>query len=198
MAQGHIGFKALQFRITGVCPLLMHNGHLSDPTNKWVREMKKITAKRKKTDEDYEALAKLEFFGGLYVDKSGAPCVPGEVFEGTLINASKSFKLGKVAKAGLMSDGNWRVIYNGPTDPEKMWESGKYNDIRRVRVSTSAVMRCRPIFHEWSLEPTVQYLPSLLNPNQIKEIVEVGGQTVGIGDNRPRYGRYVVESCKEV
>ena len=41
--------------------------------NKFAKAMKAITSKRKKTDEDYIELARLEFFGGLYADDQGRP-----------------------------------------------------------------------------------------------------------------------------
>ena len=46
--------------------LLCHNGELADPLNNFAKEMKKVSAVRKKTDEHHLKMQELEWFGGLY------------------------------------------------------------------------------------------------------------------------------------
>ena len=42
----------IRFEITGTFPMLHHNERLADPSDEWVRLIKKITAKKsKQTDE---------------------------------------------------------------------------------------------------------------------------------------------------
>jgi len=50
-------YKKLKFHIKGVSPLIMHNGELVDPENKWAKLIKEITPKKKKTEEDLVLLA---------------------------------------------------------------------------------------------------------------------------------------------
>lgn len=81
-------YKEEKFKVEGIAPLLMHNGQLADPLCRWTQEMKVITSKRKKTEDDFERLAQLEWMGGLYLDDKGAPAIPGELIEAMLIGAA--------------------------------------------------------------------------------------------------------------
>src|SRR5688572_8352761 len=127
-------YKPLEFHIVGVAPLLMHNGQLADPLNKWAKAMKKITAKRKKTDEDYEELSRLEFEGGLYLDDDLAPCIPGINLEGCLVDGAKKSKLGEQFKAAVMIVDNWPLLYSGPRAVEELWAHGGFRDTRRAGI----------------------------------------------------------------
>ena len=103
-------------QLTSTAPLLMHNGQLCDPMNKWARSMKLISGKQKKTDADQVALSRLEFLGGLYVNGTG-PCLPAEMVMSTLINAAKKRKEGPRAKSGRDVDQSADWAYKGPRDP---------------------------------------------------------------------------------
>jgi hypothetical protein len=54
-------------------------------------------------------------------------------------------------------------------------------------------MRTRPIFESWTLLAQVLYNPSQLNRSEIQEFFRIGGDLIGLGDWRPRFGRYLVE-----
>ncbi len=38
------GYQELEVEIRGVCPTMINNGHLADPTNKWAKAIKEITS----------------------------------------------------------------------------------------------------------------------------------------------------------
>lgn len=184
----------IRFQLTGVAPLIMHNGQLADPMGEFPRAIKKLTAKKtKKTEADLAEMARLEWRGGLYVDDEDRIIVPGTCIEGALVEAAKQVRLGKQFKAGMICDGNWRLDYDGPNDPDKLYERPAFRDTRGVIVSRSRVMRTRPIFPRWSLTCDVHYLPTVLNPGQVVEAMQTAGQIVGLCDYRPRYGRFDVE-----
>lgn len=46
-------YKKLKFQITGVSPLLLHNGQLADPMNKFSQAMKKISTEQT-TESSFE------------------------------------------------------------------------------------------------------------------------------------------------
>ena len=76
-----------------------------------------------------------------------------------------------------------------------LWEQrDKFADVRAVRVQASRVMRCRPIFRDWSLEFTAMHDPSVMAGRAIAEALEIAGQQIGLGDFRPKFGRFTVES----
>ena len=180
--------------IRGLTPLLMHNGRLADPIDPAAEALAKLTGKRKKTREDHLAVSKCEWYGSLYVDEKGAPCLPGEVIEAALVEGAKKFKLGKVAKGGIIVFGNFALEYEGPKNVDKLWAAGGHLKRAGVKVGMARVIRSRPIFPEWSVSFDVQWDPSLVkDEDQIFEIASSAGLT-GIGDWRPKFGRFEVVS----
>src|SRR5512147_548873 len=107
-----MAYQVRKYKLTGVVPLLMHNGQLANPINPIVKDIKKISGKRDKTEADLEELARLEWYGSLYLDE-GRPCIPGEVLEATFLAGSKKKKKGPQAKAGVFCDQNFPLVYNG-------------------------------------------------------------------------------------
>lgn len=53
--------EELKIKIVGISPLLMHNGQTSDPLNRFSKQLKAVSSKRKKSDEDYEEMARIEW-----------------------------------------------------------------------------------------------------------------------------------------
>jgi hypothetical protein len=184
--------KSLKIRLTGVSNLLCHNGQLADPLNEWSKKIKNVTSKRKKTDADYEEIARLEFYGGMYLDESNHPCIPGEVIEAVIISGAKKQKMGTQAKAGIYCIGNWKLQNGGAdlSDLEKLWTSGKYHLTKGVSVGTATTMRTRPLFKlPWSVECEINYEDSLVNESHILQFLNAEG--VAIGDWIPKFGRFV-------
>lgn len=190
------------FLIQGVSPLLVHNGQLANPLNKWSKAIKSVTKKRTKTDEDYEEIARLEFYGGLYVDGDGHPCIPGTNIEGLFIGGAKKQKLGMQFKAGMFSDngnngGNWKLLYDGPKSTDELWAMPSFRDIRKVSVNNNSVMRCRPIFHDWRLKFCVQFDPNMIDQKQIDETLQIAGFYCGLAEYTPKFGRFTIERAEE-
>jgi hypothetical protein len=189
----------LRFEIRGVSPLLLHNGQLSDPQNEWSRAMKAVTSKKKKTDKDHDEIGRLEFMGGLYVDEDGAPCVPGENIEAMLQSEGAKNKMRKQVQAGVICDGNFPIVYKGPKTAEGLWEQRKEFSLRKsVRNQQNRVIRTRPIFRDWALTFDVDVIEEEINSATIEEFVRAAGRHTGLNDWRPKFGRFVVESVKEV
>ena len=187
-------FKTLRVRLTGESPLLLHNGQLADPLNHEAKKIKELTGKRKKTDADYEELARREWYGSLYLDEKKQPCIPGEVVEGVLVSGAKKLKMGQQAKAGTYCVGNY-PIQNGGADLsniDKLWESGKYKKTVKAKVGAGSVMRTRPVFDlPWSVEAEITYDPAIVNESQVVEFLTADGNA--IGDWRPKFGRFKAE-----
>jgi hypothetical protein len=184
-------YKRLTFKIRGVSPLVMHNGQLADPLNKHSKEMRKISGKTKKTEADFEQLAKLESFGSLYLH-NGAPCIPGEVLEAGFIEASRKNRRGQQAKAGIVSDGFWPLEFGGPKSPDDLWLDEKYRLSAGVRIKQNRIIRTRPIFREWESTVSLDFLPDQLDKAEVVETMGILGRTIGLGDWRPRFGRFEV------
>lgn len=187
--------ESLKFRITGVSPLIPHNGSMADPLNHYSRAIKEISSKRKKVDADYEEMARLEWYGGLYL-KDGVPCIPGNNLEAALIgrgSAARSQKMGKQAAAALIVPDDYPLEYDGSKDLDELWKDENFRIVSKVRVGTASVMRTRPIFKNWSAIVEVLYVPTSLNEDHICQWMEIAGREVGLCDWRPKYGRFTAE-----
>lgn len=183
--------ERLKIRFTGTTPLMVHNARLSNPIDPLVKEIKKITSKRKKTDEDHEAIAWLEWQGGLYWNAEIGPYLPASYFRAHLIDAAKNSKRGQAVKRGVtILDLESPIKYQGPRTPTEMYEAGKFVDVRSVKVGVMRIMRCRPIFPEWSVEFSLAFNATILDADDFNTFFDVGGTLLGIGESRPAYGRY--------
>jgi hypothetical protein len=189
--------KTTKLRIRGLTPIIMHNGQLADPLCEATQLLAKLSSKRKKTIDDHKELSKAEWYGSLYVDEDGHPCIPGEVLEAALCEGARKYKLGKVAKGGIIVPENAKLIYDGPKTADALWEHGGFLKRAGVRVQQARVIRSRPIFPEWSCAFAVQWDPSLVkDEDQIMEIAHAAGQS-GVGDWRPKFGRFEVVEAGE-
>lgn len=179
-------------KLVGTAPLLMHSSRLSNPLDPVAKAMKRVTGKRKKSDEDYEELARLEFGGSMYFDSEVGPFIPADNIWRALYDAAKKTRRGPKVKESVFIDSDVnRLDYEGPRDDKALWLREDFRHISSVKVGPSRVMRTRPIFRDWSVEAhgildTVQ-----LDFQDLVEIAEVAGSQIGLGDWRPRYGRFV-------
>lgn len=172
-------------------PLLMHNERLANPLDPIVKEIKKLTSKRKKTDDDHEAIAHLEFIGGLYHDPEIGPYIPGDNVWATVYNAAKRNRLGERVKEAVLIDTDINPLaYKGPRPAEKIWADEKFRYYKSVKVQTSRTMRCRPIFYNWRCEAEGVLDTTLLDFADFERIVENAGGLIGICEWRPRFGRF--------
>lgn len=188
----------LQIRFQGVSPLLCHNGQTADPRNTYAKAMKAVTGKRNKTDADYDEMARLEWLAGLYrID--GDIVIPDYVIESTIISGAKKSTRGPQAKCGLFFTEHASLQFDGKpceiTDETlaEMFASGSFTHTIGVKVGKSKVMRTRPIFRNWSLSATCQFDPDVLNQRDIEEFASDAGKLVGLGDWRPKHGRFDAE-----
>lgn len=184
--------------VVGTSPLLMHNPQMVDPEFDLNRQIKAITSKRKKTDEDLQAVEKLEWFGGIYTEATpkGIMVVqPSSKLRKCLVEAARISKMGKQVERGLSFNGlNIPLGFDGPQDIEKLWESGRYKSRLSVGVAGKRIMRVRPQFLPWSLTAKAELLTDVLNLDDLTAIANLAGVAVGIGDNRINgYGRFTVE-----
>lgn len=187
------GYKQVTLRIIGLTPLVVHNGQLADPLNKFSKAMKDVTGKRKKVDADHEELARLEFLGGLYL-KESRPYMPGVALEAMMISAAKKQRNGADFKAGMIIEDSPFIEYDGPKSPDEMWLDEKFRLTVGVKLNGKVrIMRTRPQFPEWALQFTVTYIEELLNRRDIIDTATLAGWQIGLCEWRPKFGRFKVE-----
>jgi len=177
--------------LTGRFPLLVHNSRLSDPLDPIAREMKKANGKRMKTDEDFERVARLEFAGSLYMDEDIGPYVPGENIQRCLVDAARISKLGVKVTRGVFIDTDVNPLaYPGPRTVDGLWADEQFRHRASVKVGMQRVMRCRPIFRQWQVQAHGLLDESQLNFDDLAAVAESAGMFIGLGDWRPRFGRF--------
>lgn len=185
-------FTKAVYDLRSLVPLLMHNGQTSNPLNPYSIRMKIISSKRGKTEKDFAELARLEKEAGLYID-NGKIVIPSYVVEACLKAGAKKNKLGKAADAGINCIGNPQLIFpDMDKSIETILDDEKYTFSFPVRIKGSKVMRTRPIFQQWGLRIELEYDSSIINKADLDLIVERAGD-VGLGDWRPKYGRFTAE-----
>lgn len=183
----------IEFRIviTGTSELLMHNSRLANPLDPAAKALKKATGKRTKTDDDYEEIARLEHAGGLYLDPDVGPYVPSDNIWRSLYDGAKKHKLGVKVKEGVIfSEPVNPLSYKGPRDQDGLWKDENFRHFASVKVGMQRVMRCRPVFRQWSTEANGILDPNVLDFEELITVANTAGMIIGLGDYRPRYGRY--------
>ena len=186
--------QTLKVRIKGARPLVMHNGQTADPLNRFSKQMKEISGKRKKTDEDYAEMSRIEWHAGLYVDDNHRLVLPSTVVEASIIDGAKKSKLGKAFKSSVFVNDDAEVaIEKKYGKAEELWDYDEFRDVRGVRIGQSRVMRTRPIFRNWAAEFEVLFDDEQVNQSEVMRAIVDAGRISGVGDFRPKFGRFEVE-----
>jgi hypothetical protein len=190
-----MAWQTVSYKLTSTTTLLMHNGQMADPLNKWAKLMKQISSKRAKTDADYEELARLEFMAGLYLSPDG-PILPSNVIDSMVVTAAKKSKEGQFAKSGVFCLKHARLEYDGPRTANELWADEQFRHVALVRVQTSRVARTRPKFDNWQAIVELNSEPSIVNPTRIDDWMTIAGTQVGLCDWRPQHGRFGAQRVK--
>jgi hypothetical protein len=183
----------IKFRIAleGTHALLMHNSRLSNPLDPATKALKKVTGKRTKTDDDHAEIARLEHAGSFYFDSDIGPYVPSDNIGRSLYDGAKKSKMGPRIKEGVIFTTEVNPLsYKGPRDLAGLWSDENFRLMASVKVGTSRTMRCRPMFQEWRTEAEGILDPNILDLADLTNIATTAGFVIGLGDWRPRYGRY--------
>lgn len=117
---------------------------------------------------------------------------PARHFEACMIKSAGAFKFeGKKTYKDAFKGG---IFVNPVNIPHK---HQKYAiDRQPVVINRSRIMRARPRFDKWELSFEIDVIDDRISPEVVKEVLEYAGLYVGIGDLRPRYGRFEVINFK--
>jgi hypothetical protein len=184
--------ESIRLRLVGDRPLLMHSGRLADPLDPIVADLAKITSKRFKTQADHEEISRIEWHAGLWLSDN-RPCIPADAIEACFIKAAGARRKAKQARAGLMVSEPCLLVYDGPVEISELWKQPEFRFRRAVCVASARTMRTRPRFSAWSVDVAAAFLPTLLDRREVLEIFKIAGFLEGLGDWRPRYGRFSAE-----
>lgn len=189
--------KTIKAQWTGIRPLIMHNGLLADWQNPFAQKMKAITDKgsKKMTVADYEARDAAEYEGSLYWDDEIGIYIPSDNIERCLQLGAQKSKLGKDVQAGCFcSEDMIPLKYDGPKDKNKLRENPRFQIRRGVRVQKSRIIRVRPMLPTgWSITFSLEFDETLINEKSVLKAMIDAGTYVGLGDWRPKFGRFTVK-----
>lgn len=190
----------MQINITwkGIKPLVVHNNQTVDTLNPIAKQIKEISSKRKKTDADLEEMARLEWYGGLYLDdKTKEPIIPTKCLMACIRSGGKKHKLGKHVQESVRICNDTPIQYDGPRQPVEMWNDEKFRLRTPCKVGQASIIRTRPKFNDWKLDFAVDLDEQVLNPIDLKTVMETAGK-LGLCDYRPYYGNFEVTKFEPV
>lgn len=191
--------KSIKFRITGTCPLMLNNPQTVNPMNVYAKEIKALTSKRSKTDEDQNEIFHLKFLASCYYNDKGQYILPANMIAKSFEAGAKENKLGAKFQRSVFINEDCMLKFkeNGCT-PEELWQnhSETYVDIRPVGVQKSKIVTARMIVPEWSLEGELTFDETQLNKSEVWLALTNAGLRYGIGTYRQCYGRYKIEEIK--
>lgn len=174
--------KEIKVKVRGVCAMLQHRRSIEDEKNK---------VKKTSGEKDYSK----EWKKAVYKDSRGC-YIPADHIQAALVKSGVDFKVtGKRGKT-------FKNLINAAlvVTPDKLYLGKKkpdFIDEHFVNVSRNQILRSRPGFNQgWQTEFTLLLLDEQLPKGVVKEILVNAGKFVGIGDWRPRYGRFEVMSFR--
>lgn len=173
----------IKVTIKGICPLLQHRFSTPEEDPKWIEQ----TGLR-----DFSK----EILLALYVDDKGNPYQPADHILGAMTKAAVDFKIpgkGKKTYKELILSA---LFIQPEAIPHKIKEW--VIDRRRVIIQRASIIRERPRFDEWELSFEIDITDEQLPVDAVRKILEHAGNRKGLGDFRPRFGRFMVSEFKEL
>lgn len=180
--------KQYKVEITGVTPLLQNKPEEYGFDEQWIE---------KKANEDWEK----ESLKKLYIDSDGTIYQPSNHIERAMIEAGKKVRVKGQGKATYSKLFGSMVSIVEFELPHKIPDYTTFKSLVVIPSTKGRVMRYRPMFKEWKLNFTIEAEEEIAK-DAIKEVLEIAGKYVGIGDWRPekkgKYGKFQVTSFQEI
>jgi hypothetical protein len=167
--------------IQGTADFLFHRWN-AEAVDEKARSAKGSRAR--KTDD-------LESF--VFRDEKGILAIPGEYLRQSVIQAARFKQDPRSPRKSLMDLAKAAVISLTRLAPvgKRKWD---YEDKRRVVVQRNGINRTRPALKEgWQISVHLQIsLPEYFPQSLLLQLLNSAGRIIGIGDNRPTFGRFAV------
>lgn len=191
----------IRVTITGLSPLLCNR--FTDENAEAVR-----TGTSQAIKPNQNATPRQRAEKRLYVDEKGVIYIPGPNVYRSIIDAGTFVKVGKskltTQKTSIICAGatvlELACPLAAPEGKKLLWEV----DERAVVIPSTGgrVMAYRPRFEEWRVSFTIEYDQDLFSDKTLRELVDLAGKRIGLGDFRPSrkgpFGRYSVTEWKPV
>jgi hypothetical protein len=172
----------IRILVESKCPLLTHN-----PASMYEASETKKGGNIPKPEDEAEAAT--------YRLDDGTCAVKGEGFRASLLDASSAYKVPKKRYSARAVLEHITVIEDlVPLTRRDGTPIRDYAiDAKRVIIQGNGIIRHRPRFDEWRATFTIEFDPLLWpQPKVLIDILADAGNRKGVGDYRPRYGRFIV------
>ena len=183
--------KKFNITIEGTSPLLMNR-----PSQLDIADKSKDVKRETQTPQE---IAKAK----LYTDAEDRIYIPATWFQGTIVEAGKQKKMGGKgsSKATYSKVAGSSVEIN----PFEIILDAKWKVFSILSVNPTTKGRNilhRPQFDKWEISFEVCFEETQIEPSVMKELFDIAGKFVGVGDWRPakkgRFGKFQVTEWKEI
>jgi hypothetical protein len=163
--------------IRGTAPLLMH---------RFSNEKDSTTPKKSGSQYNDREYAE----NALYKNEKGEIVQPALHIESAMVDAATNYRIPGQSRKTYKQPFRGGVFIEPNLIPHKIpkWQL----DLQSVVIQRSRIMRARPRFDEWELDFTILNIDERITSSIIRSILEDAGKFIGIGNYRPRYGRFKV------
>jgi hypothetical protein len=184
--------KKYNITISGISPLLMNR-----PSQLDIADKSKDVKRETQTPEQI-AQAKL------YTDAEGNIYLPATWLQGAVVEAGKQKKMGgKGSSKATYSKVAGSCVEINPF--EIIMDKAKWKVFSILAVNPTTRGRNilhRPQFDKWEVSFEVTFEESQIEATVMKELFDIAGRMVGVGDWRPakkgRFGKFQVTNWKEI
>jgi len=178
--------KKIKVNIKGVAPLLQHKMSVEEEAQLSSKTKKSVGQKKGDNPEDF-----------LY-KVGGKICQPAEHILQAIIRKLSGYKIqGKGKKTYLeMGKGSLNIVPDMIPHKIQKWEPDSRTVV--IKATRGRVVRIRPKLNNWELAFTIEILNDELPMEVVKAALDDAGREGGLGDYRPRFGRFIVTSFQEV
>lgn len=197
-------------QVTGTTALVMDNIEHADPEDPIARAIKEITDKGPDmTSEDRKRKDWLAYRASLYVEDTPGGgqrlVIPSRLVTRAL--RTGAFRIGGTSLSGKVDGGvavsslSYPLLYEGPQDPDKLYEDSRFRFRTMVNKNPTGkkamVPQVRPVFPEWGLEFTLTVFNEIVTWDAFARAMQATGTAAGIGNARKLgYGRFTAEIAK--
>lgn len=173
----------LDTTIRGVADLIMHRWNCEAVSEK-AASAKGSKAKKSDDVESY-----------VYRNEAGEICVPGEYIRQSVIHAAKFRQDPRSPRKSAM-DLMKAALLVEPALATLGVSEWDYLDTRRAVVQRNGINRVRPAMRSgWTFDASITVLlPEYVSQDFLVDLLNTAGRLIGIGDFRPTYGRFVLQS----
>lgn len=183
--------KIYNISVQGTSPLLMNRPNQFD-----IAEKSKDVKRENRTPKELAS-------DKLYIDGEENVYLPATWFQGAIVEAGKQKKMGGKgsAKATYSKVAGSCVEINPFEIFPKNAEWKVFSVLATNPTTRGKNMLHRPMFESWEVSFEVSFDENQIEPAVMKELFDIAGRMVGVGDWRPakkgRFGKFQVTNWKE-